>query len=206
MAVKLVPGGHPYHAFGEAGANAAKKGNVKPDEVAAIIVSRPGLSRLSGPLHPQTLIDMAHSPAYFTSRCGAADHQFGWVHASPEKIADPVIHGLIDKVAVGPPPTEDAARYRQGATEANRTTDGREFSDTVFLPTGSGALGIAWSDIEAKYRTLMPNSALGADRIEAGLKLIRDFASAAETRCFPLIAADRPVGVRSAAGLREAER
>ena len=29
MAVKLVPGGHPYHAFGEAAANAARDGNIK---------------------------------------------------------------------------------------------------------------------------------------------------------------------------------
>ncbi|HEX3884134.1 MAG TPA: MmgE/PrpD family protein [Stellaceae bacterium] len=189
MAVKLVPGGHPYHAFGEAGANAARKGNVKADEVASIIVSRPGLSRLSGPLHPQTLIDMAHSPAYFTA-AGVADHKFGWVHASPEKIADPTIHRLIDKVSVGPQPTENLARYRQGATVTIRTTDGREFTDTVFLPTGSGALGIAWSDIEAKYRTLMPNSGLGADRIEASLGLIRDFART--DRVAPLIAQISP--------------
>jgi 2-methylcitrate dehydratase PrpD len=97
-----------------------------------------------------------------------------------------VIHRLIDKVSVGAPPTENAARYRQGATVTIRTTDGREFSDTVFLPTGSGALGIAWADIEAKYRTLMPNSGLAPDRIEASLALIRDFANAAGVA--PLIA------------------
>ena len=185
MAVKLVPGGHPYHAFGEAGANAARKGSVKADEVAGIIVSRPGLTRLPGPLHPQNLIDMAHSPAYFTA-AGVADHHFGWVHASPEKIADPAIHRLIDKVTVGPPPVENAARYRQGATVTIRMADGREFSDTVFLPTGSGALGISWADIEAKYRTLMPNSGLGADRIEASLNLIRGLADAGSVA--PLIA------------------
>jgi 2-methylcitrate dehydratase PrpD len=189
MAVKLVPGGHPYHAFGEAGANAARKGNVTADEVAGITVSRPGLTRLSGPLHPRNLIDMAHSPAYFTA-AGVADHHFDWIHASPQKIADPAIHRLIDKVAVGPPPAENAARYRQGATVTIRTTGGREFSDTVFLPTGSGALGISWGDIEAKYRTLMPNSGLGADRIEASLKLIREFAKAESVA--PLIAQIRP--------------
>lgn len=189
MAVKLVPGGHPYHAFGEAAANAAKKGNVRAEEVASIIVSRPGLTRLSGPLHPQNLIDMAHSPAYFTA-AGIADHHFGWAHASPEKIADPVIHRLIDKIAVGPQPTEKRERYRQGATVTVRTTDGREFSDTVFLPTGSGALGISWADIEAKYRTLMPNSGLGTDRIEASLRLIRDFAETDTVA--PLIGQIRP--------------
>jgi len=177
MAVKLVPGGHPYHAFGEAATNAARQGNVAADEVESITVSRPGLTRLSGPLHPKDLIDMAHSPAYFTA-AGVADKEFGWMHCSPKKIADPAIHRLIDKVTVGPPPTENADRYRQGATVTIRTTDGRKVTSTVFLPKGSAALGIDWADIEAKYRTLMPNSGLPGARIEQSLALIRDFANA----------------------------
>ena len=177
MAVKLVPGGHPYHAFGEAAANAAREGNIAAGEVESITVSRPGLTRLSGPLHPNDLIDMAHSPAYFTA-AGAADKHFGWVHCSPAKIADPVIHRLIDRIVVGPPPIENAARYRQGATVTIRTTGGREVTNTVFLPHGSAALGIDWADIQAKYRTLMPNAGLPLERIEQSLALIRDFANA----------------------------
>ena len=52
---------------------------------------RPGLTALSGPLHPKDLVDMAHSPAYFTA-AGVADREFSWAHATPAKIADPVIH------------------------------------------------------------------------------------------------------------------
>jgi 2-methylcitrate dehydratase PrpD len=177
MAVKLVPGGHPYHALGEAAANAARDGNIAADDVESITVSRPGLTRLGGPKHPQDLIDMAHSPHYFTA-AGVADKSFGWVHASPEKIADPVIHRLIDKVRVGPPLTADAARYRQGATVTIRTIDGREVSSTVFLPHGSAALGINWADIAAKYTTLMPFSGLSPERIEASFAAIRDLAKA----------------------------
>jgi 2-methylcitrate dehydratase PrpD len=189
MAVKLVPGGHPYHAFGEAAANAAREGNIVGDDVESITVSRPGLTRLSGPLHPKDLIDMAHSPHYFTA-AGVADRAFGWVHCSPEKIADPVIHRLIDKIRVGPPPAEHAERYRQGATVTIQTTDGRSVTSTVFMPKGSAALGIEWADIEAKYRTLMPNSGLSAERIEQSLALIRDFAKA--TSVAPLIETLRP--------------
>src|SRR3954452_17942636 len=107
MAVKLVPGGHPYHALAEAAANAAREGNVRAEEGESITVSRPGMAALSGPRHPADLIDMAHSPAYFTAS-GVADRRFSWEHASPAKIADPVIHALIDKVRVGPEPTENA--------------------------------------------------------------------------------------------------
>src|SRR3954471_21588450 len=164
MAVKLVPGGHPYHALAEAAANAAREGNIRAEEVESITVSRPGMSALTGPLHPADLIDMAHSPAYFTAS-GVADRRFSWEHAGAAKIADPVIHALIDKVRVGPEPTENAERYRQGATVTIRTRDGRNITNTVYAPTGSGLLGIAWADIDAKFRALLPSSGLPEGRI-----------------------------------------
>jgi len=179
MAVKLVPGGHPYHALAEAAANAARDGDIKPEEIESITVSRPGFTALSGPLHPTDLIGMAHSPAYFLA-AGAADRTFGWANASPEKIADPVIHRLIDKIRVGPPPGADAARYRQGATVTIRTRDGRSAGSTVYAPKGSGFLGIAWSDIDAKYRTLVPLSGLPEERIEASLGMIHGFRDLAD--------------------------
>src|SRR5882757_1315330 len=165
MAIKLVPGGHPYHALAEAAANAARDGDIDPETVDSITVSRPGMTALTGPLHPADLIDMAHSPAYFLA-AGVADREFSWAHAGPAKIADPVIHRLIDKVKVGPPPSENAARYRQGATVTIRTTDGREITSTVYVPKGAGILGIAWADIDAKYRTLVPLSGLAERQIE----------------------------------------
>ena len=174
MAVKLVPGGHPYHALAEAAGNAAREGKIAAAEVDSITVSRPGMTALTGPLHPKDLVDMAHSPAYFTA-AGVADRDFSWVHATGPKIADPVIHGLIDKVRVGPPPEDNAARYRQGATVTIRTRDGRSVTSTVYAPKGSGLLGIAWADIDAKFRALVPLSGMGERQIEAMLAIIHDF-------------------------------
>jgi 2-methylcitrate dehydratase PrpD len=174
MAVKLVPGGHPYHALAEAAANAAREGDVAPQDIDSITVSRPGFTALTGPLHPTDLIGMAHSPAYFLA-AGAADHDFSWVHATTAKIADPIIHRLIDRVRVGPPPTGSTERYRQGATVTIRTTDGRVSTSTVLAPKGAGAGGIAWADIDRKYRTLMPHAGLSDQQIEASLAVIHDF-------------------------------
>jgi 2-methylcitrate dehydratase PrpD len=174
MAIKLVPGGHPSHALAEAAANAARTGKVSPDEVESITLSRPGVTALSGPLHPTDLIDMAHSPAYFLA-AGIADQGFSWVHATEAKIKDPVIHRLLDKVRVGPPPTENVARYRQGATVTIRTTDGRTFSNTVYAPKGSGMLGIAWADVDVKYRTLVPSAKLSGQQVDDSLQVIHDF-------------------------------
>lgn len=178
MAVKLVPGGHPYHALAEAAANAARKAQAAVEAIESITVSRPGLTAFSGPSHPKDLVDMAHSPAYFTA-AGAADREFSWANATPAKIADPVIHSLIDKVRVGPPPTENAQRYHQGATVTIALRDGRSFTSTVYAPKGSGELGIAWNDIDAKFRALAPLGGLGGDAISRTLDIIHDFRRAA---------------------------
>ena len=172
LAFKLVPGGHPYHAFAEAAANAARAGNVAPEQISAIVVSRPGLTNLPGPMHPKDLIDMAHSPAYFAA-AGARDKRFGWEHASPDKIADPVIHALIDKVRVGTQPTENVSAYRQGATVRIETTDGRTVTNTVLVPKGAACLGLDWVDIEAKYRTLAPRAPMTSGKVEGSLSAIR---------------------------------
>jgi 2-methylcitrate dehydratase PrpD len=183
MAIKLVPGGHPYHAFGEAAANAARDGRIAAADVESITLSRPGMTSLSGPLHPADLIGMAHSPAYFAA-AGVADGEFSWRHASAVKIADPIIHRLIDRVRVGAPPAGNASRYRQGATVTIRTRDGRTATHTVYVPKGAAALGIAWSDVDAKYRTLVPSAGLSMGAIEASLELIHGFRQVSNVSAF----------------------
>ena len=177
MAIKLVPGGHPSHALAEAAGNAARVGQIAPDDVETITLSRPGATELTGPIHPVDLIDMAHSPAYFLA-AGVADHGFSWLHATEAKITDSVIHQLIDKVRVGMPPTRDVERYKQGATVTIQTKNGRTFSNTVFAPKGAGSLGIDWADVDAKYRTLVPMGPISEQQIEKSLEVIHDFGNA----------------------------
>jgi 2-methylcitrate dehydratase PrpD len=178
MAVKLAPGGHPHHALAEAAAKAAQDGDIAADEIETITLSRPGVTALAGPLHPTDLVAMAHSPAYFLA-AGAADRDFSWVHATPEKIGDPVIHRLIDKVRVGPQPSEDIERYRQGATVTIRASDERSSTATVFAPKGAAMLGLGWAAIDAKYRALVPHAGVSFEQIEASLAFIHDFRTAA---------------------------
>jgi 2-methylcitrate dehydratase PrpD len=176
MAIKLVPGAHPYHALAEAAANAAREGNIAPGDIAAIVVSRPGWTKLPGPRHPDDLISMAHSPAFFVA-AGAHDKRFGWEHAGAAKIAERSIHALIGKVRVAPPPT-DTTGYRQGATVTIETNDGRKVTNTVKIPKGAASLGVAWADIDEKYRALVPNAPLSRERVEASLKAIKGLRSA----------------------------
>jgi 2-methylcitrate dehydratase PrpD len=172
MGIKLVPGGHPHHAVAEAAANAAREGNVKPDEVESIAISRPGFQGFTGPQFPTDLIGVAHSPAYFAA-CGVAERNFSWEHAFEEKINNPAIRSLLGKVKVDPPPTENLARYKAGARVTIKTRDGRSHSSTVYAPKGAAILGIAWADIEAKYRALAPYGKLSGDNLEQSLKAVR---------------------------------
>ena len=176
MAIKLVPGGHPHHAAAEAAANAAIAGNVNPEDVVRITVSAAKYRTLPGPKHPTDLIGLAHSPAYFIA-AAVADKGYGWVHASPAKVADPVIGRLIDRLTVdpNPPPYPDRFPHHHGATVTIALSDGRQFSSRVDFPRGSGPRGIAWADVDAKYRTLVPLSKLAPERIGASLEVVHEF-------------------------------
>jgi 2-methylcitrate dehydratase PrpD len=174
MGIKLVPGGHASHAIAEAAANAAREADVSPEEVETITISRPGFTALTGPQYPTDLIGIAHSPAYFAA-AGVADRDYTWAHAFDEKINNPVIRGLLAKVRVAPPPAENLERYKSGATVTIATRDGRTCSSTVYAPKGAAMLGIAWSDVEAKYRALAPYAKFSGDNLERSMKVIRDF-------------------------------
>jgi 2-methylcitrate dehydratase PrpD len=176
MAIKLVPGGHPHHAAAEAAANAAMAGNVDPADVASVVLSSAKYRTLPGPRHPTDLIGVAHSPAYFIA-AAIADRGYGWIHASPDKVADPVIARLIDKISVdpNPPPYPDRFPHHHGATVTITLKDGRRFAAHVDFPRGSAPRGIEWADVDAKYRRLMPLSRLSPDKIEASLAVIHEF-------------------------------
>jgi 2-methylcitrate dehydratase PrpD len=45
-------------------------------------------------------------------------------------------------------------------------TSGARYTSTVDAPRGSGPRGIEWSDVEAKYRALMPGSGLDAKQMQ----------------------------------------
>ncbi|MCC6532645.1 MAG: MmgE/PrpD family protein [Burkholderiales bacterium] len=176
MAIKLVPGGHPHHAAAEAAANAAIAGDVNPADVQSIMLSAPKYRTLTGPKHPTDLIGVAHSPVYFVA-AAVADRGYGWVHATPAKVSDPVIAQLIDKVRLDPDPKPypDRFPHHHGATVTITLKDGRSFSDHVDFPRGSGPRGIDWADVDSKYRTLLPLSGLPARKIEQSLRVVHEF-------------------------------
>ncbi|MGE8163764.1 MmgE/PrpD family protein [Paraburkholderia sp. NPDC080076] len=181
MAVKLVPGAHPYHAMAEAAAEASTMANVPASEVVSIVCSLPKMRTLSGPRHPTDLIGAAHSPVYFAA-ASVADRGFDWQHLSLEKILDPEIRRLLDLVEVGEPPTENLERYKQGATVTVKTRDGRSFSKTVYAPLGSATRGVEWPDVERKFRALCPLARVSASNIDKSVHVLKHFRDVTHVR------------------------
>jgi len=172
LSIKLRPGSHPYSSMVEASINAAREANVPASEIARIIVDRRNL--LGAPNPPKDLVEAFHSLEYYLA-AAAADRDFNWSHTSPEKFRDPAITRLMGLVEFGPPPQPVKYRWGWGGTVTIVTTSGARFTSTVDAPWGSAPRGIEWSDVDAKYRRLMPDSKLQERRIEASLKAIHDF-------------------------------
>ena len=173
MAIKLVPGGHPSHALAEAAANAARAGNVSPDEVETITLSRPGVTALSGPVHPTDLIGMAHSPAYFLA-AGVADHDFSWVHATEAKITDPVIQQLLDKVpsVLRPPKTSsNTSRARRHHSDKGR----QDLLEYCLRAQRGRRPRHRLGRRRCQIRTLVPRAQLSDRQVESSLQVIHDF-------------------------------
>ncbi|HEX5369779.1 MAG TPA: MmgE/PrpD family protein, partial [Dehalococcoidia bacterium] len=174
LMVKLRPGAHPLSAAVEAAINAAREGNVAPDEVASIRVSGPRMRTQIGHRHPTDLVGAIHSLPYYLA-AATADKDFSWEHATMEKIGDPVIGRLQDLVEVDPDPPSVDYSWGWGSTVVITMKDGTQYRSTVNAPIGSGPRGIDWSDVDFKYRTLMPESGLSRERIEAALRVVHDF-------------------------------
>jgi 2-methylcitrate dehydratase PrpD len=172
LSIKLRPGSHPYSSMVEAAINAAREANVPAGQIAKILVDRRNL--LGAPNPPKDLVDAFHSLEYYLA-CAAADKDFNWVHASAAKFQDPAITRLMKLVEFAPPPQPVKYQWGWGGTVTIVTTSGARFTSTVDAPWGSAPRGIEWSDVDAKYHTLMPNTKLPAKSIDESLRMIHDF-------------------------------
>ena len=175
MAVKLVPGAHAFQSSAEAAVDAARQAGVPPEEVAKILISGPqSRSVAASQRPPKDMVEAIHSLPYFLASA-VADKDFSWVHATPEKIHRPMVARLMALVESDPAPPPVHYEWSWGGTVTIVTNSGARYTSTVDAPRGSGPRGIEWSDVDVKYRALLPDSGLGAKRAEEILKVIHDF-------------------------------
>lgn len=174
MAIKLMPGAHPFHAIAEAAIDAAVAGNVDPREVEQIVISAIQMRDWGSGKHPRGLVDGAHSVIYFVA-AAVADRRFDWEHMTEAKFADPLIAALQEKVVFDPDPAPlpDRFTHQHGGTVSIRMKSGALHTHTCKAPRGSGPRGVEWADVEAKYRRLVPRSGLAPAKLEASLEKIR---------------------------------
>jgi 2-methylcitrate dehydratase PrpD len=174
LAIKLVPGAHAFEPAVEAAIKAAQESRAAPEEVAKILVSGPQIRTIANNRPPEDMIEAIHSLPYFLASA-VADKDFSWVHTTPEKIHRPEVARLIGLVEVDAAPQPVRYEWSWGATVTLITRSGARFTSTMDAPKGSAPRGIEWSEVDAKYRALMPESRLPAKRIEEALKVIHDF-------------------------------
>jgi 2-methylcitrate dehydratase PrpD len=177
MAIKLMPGAHPFHATAEAASDAARIGNVDPQEIKEVFISSAvQWTKFKGAPHPRNLVDGAHSLYYFVA-ASIVDRRFSWQHMDERKMTDSVIAALQEKIALDPdpPPLPDRFPHRHGGTVIIRMNNGDEFRSTCKAPRGSGPRGVEWADIEDKYRALVPLADLAPGRVDQSLAVIRAF-------------------------------
>jgi len=186
MALKLMPGAHPYHSIAEAAANAAMEGNVNPAEVERILVTDNPFPGMASKLHPGDLADAIHSLIYFVA-AAVADRRFSWEHVSPEKMSDPTIRHLQTLVEPSAQHRMPGMNWKWAGTVTIFMKDGRQYESSVDAPRGSGPRGIDWADVDYKYRTLMPESGVSTARIERSLELIKNFESATVPQLLELL-------------------
>ena len=174
MAIKLVPGAHAFHPAVEAAVNAARQSGVPPEDVVRILVSGPQIRTIARGRPPRDLVEAIHSLHYFLASA-VADKDFSWVHATPEKIHNPAVARLIGLIEADPSPPPVHYDWSWGGTVTIVTRSGVKYTSTVDAPKASGPRGIEWSDVEGKYRALLPDSGLPAKRTEEILNLIHGF-------------------------------
>jgi 2-methylcitrate dehydratase PrpD len=174
LAIKLVPGAHPFHPSVEAAVNAARQASVPPDQVAAILVSGAQGRTIVRGARPKDFVEAIHSLSYFVASA-VADKDFSWIHVTPEKIGSPVVARLIDVVESDPAPSTVRYIWGWGGTVTIVTKSGGRYTSTVDAPRGSGPRGIDWKDVDAKFRALMPDSMAPVNRIEEILGVIHRF-------------------------------
>jgi 2-methylcitrate dehydratase PrpD len=177
MAIKLMPGAHPFHATAEAASDAARIGNVDPKDIKEVFISSSvQWTKFKGEPHPRNLVDAAHSLYYFVA-ASIVDRRFSWQHMDERKMTDPEIAALQEKVLFDPdpPPLPDRFPHRHGGTVIIRMNSGDEFRSTCRSPRGSGPRGVEWVDVEEKYRALVPLAGLASRRVDESLAVIRAF-------------------------------
>ena len=184
MAIKLIPGAHPFHVFAEAATAAVLENGIDPDAVTRVIISGEQLTGVQmndwlDIRHPRNLSDAAHSIVYFVASAiaDATSGGFTWEHMEAAKMADPRIARLQDLVEVDPEPlplTNPRFVHLDGGRVSITTTSAEVFTKHVQLPSGSARV-VQWPAVRDKFRRLVGNAGMPEHQVDEILRRIERF-------------------------------
>jgi 2-methylcitrate dehydratase PrpD len=184
MAIKLIPGAHPFHVFAEAATAAVLESGADLDDVARVIISGEQLTGVQMKewidiRHPRNLSDAAHSIVYFVAAAvaDAKSGGFTWEHMDAAKMADSRIARLQGLVEVDPNPlplTNPRFVHLDGGRVSIVTKSGRVFTKHVQVPSGS-ARHVQWPAVREKFRRLVGNAGMPEDHSETILRRVETF-------------------------------
>ncbi|MEO8259583.1 MAG: MmgE/PrpD family protein [Acidobacteriota bacterium] len=184
MALKLIPGAHPFHVFAEAATAAVLENDIDLDAVTRVIISGQQLTGVQmkdwiGIRHPRNLSDAAHSVVYFVAAAvaDAKSGGFTWEHMDAVKMADPLIARLQDLVEIDPNPlplTNPRFVHLDGGRVSIVTTSGEILTRHVQVPSGSARV-VQWPAVRDKFRRLVGNAGMPGDQVEEILRRIENF-------------------------------
>jgi len=184
MAIKLIPGAHPFHVFAEAATAAALESGLDLDAVTRIVISGEQLTGVQMKewidiRHPGNLSDAAHSVVYFVAAAvaDAKSGGFTWEHMDAAKMADPRIARLQDLVEVDAKPlplTNPRFVHLDGGRVSIVTKSAEVFTRHVQFPSGSARV-VQWPAVREKFRRLVGNAGMPTERVEATLRTIEGF-------------------------------
>ncbi len=147
--------------------------DIQPEDIQSIEItlSETGYGIVGGPpevkKRPATIVDAQFS-VYFVAAIAALERRYTW--QSYQRIQDPQVAGLIDKVGVSP--------SRELADRATRVVitvnSGEEFSTEIVFPKGEPERPLSWAELESKFRGLWSNGVAraSADSIIASVRNI----------------------------------
>jgi len=184
MAIKLIPGAHPFHVFAEAATAAMLENDIDVNAVARVIISGAQLTGVqmkewTDIRHPRNLSDAAHSVVYFVAAAvaDAKSGGFTWEHMDAGKMADPRIAALQDRVEIDPNPqplTNPRFVHLDGGRVSIVTTSAEIFTKHVQHPSGS-ARAVQWPAVREKFRRLVGNAGMPEDQVREILDRIERF-------------------------------
>jgi 2-methylcitrate dehydratase PrpD len=186
MAIKLIPGAHPFHVFAEAATAAVLENGIDVADVARVIISGQQLTGVQMKdwidiRHPRNLSDAAHSVVYFVAAAvaDARSGGFTWEHMDAAKMTDARIARLQDLIEVDPDPlplTNPRFVHLDGGRVSIVTTSGDVFAKHVQVPAGSARI-VQWPAVREKFRRLVGNAGMPSDQANETLHRIENFES-----------------------------